>query len=87
MSLPQYRSTRHAQNRPRWWRGTRYEMTIEDVVEVVLHPDRVTPTEKGRSNVWRDVQSHWIRVTYIFERDLLVISTITMKPDGPTEAE
>jgi hypothetical protein len=71
----------------RWWRGTRYEMTIEDAIDVVLHPDVVTSTEKGRSNAWRNVQSHWIRVTYIFERDLHVIITITLKPVGPTEAE
>jgi hypothetical protein len=83
MTEPDIRFGRHAKNALRWLRGRLEEVTPSEIIDILQHPDAVTPTEKGRLNAWRFIGPHWIRVTYITRGDRTDIVTVTAKRTGP----
>jgi len=72
------RFTRHARNRPRFWR-----LSESDVVAAVNQPDALTPSIKGRSNVWKHQAEGWLRATIVGEVEDTAIMTVTRRRRGP----
>ena len=63
---------RHARRRMRW-RGIS-ELDFEAVPSI---PDRLEPTERGRTNAFRQVGDRYLKVTFReLETDILVISVV-----------
>lgn len=75
---------RHAKNKLRRYRDRLVEAEITAAIE---HPDEVTPSEKGRSNAWKQRETDWIRVTYRTHGNRIDVVTITLKDRGPRDEE
>lgn len=69
--MPPVRISRHARNQIRYWR-----LTDDDVIGALDAPDAVTPSIKGRSNAWKQTDDYLLKVTFIEERDALVVVTV-----------
>jgi hypothetical protein len=64
--------SRHARGRMRL-----YDISRQDVVQVLEKPDREETTILGRMNVFREVNGKRLRVTYVEEEGRIVIVTTT----------
>ena len=63
---------RHARRRMRWRR-----ISQEEVERVLRDPERLEPTERGRTNAFKWVGSRYLRVTFRdLESSVLVISVV-----------
>lgn len=54
-----------------------YDISRQDVLQVLETAERYAPTIKGRTNAWRDISGRQLRVTYIEEERQFVIVTVT----------
>jgi hypothetical protein len=79
-----YRFSRHAKNQLRW---RRLALDPDLAIDIIEKPDRTTPTEKNRTNAWRQRNGGWHRVTYIVEGDTITIISINEDDIGPPQAE
>ncbi len=67
--------TRHARNRMRL-----YEISQEEVREVLDHSEEVTAGAFGRQHAWkRGVHGRWLRVTFRDEPARRIVITVTPK--------
>ena len=65
---------RHARRRMRWRR-----ISEEEVEETIRNPDRLEPTNRGRTNAFRWMGDRHIRVTLIqSESGILVITVVDL---------
>ena len=55
----------------------RHEISEEDLQMVLLEPESLDPTGKGRLNATRVVAGRIIRVTHKIEEERIVIVTVT----------
>jgi hypothetical protein len=78
-----FRVGRHAKNRLRQKRGTPEEVTVDELFDIIEHPELVTPSIKGRLNAWRRREPKWIRVTYIERGTTIDIITVTVRSKEP----
>jgi hypothetical protein len=60
-----------------------YGIGHSEVEAALANPDATTPTELGRTNAWKRRGAAWLRVTYIHERDDVVVVTATPRRTGP----
>jgi hypothetical protein len=60
-----------------------WKLSHEDIERALLDPDRITPSQSGRSNAWKLLDSNWLRITFIDELDKRVIITVTVRDKGP----
>jgi hypothetical protein len=72
---------RHARNKLRRW-----HIPLEDIEQVILHPDATRQSIGNRVNYWRRWGDAWLRVTTVEEPVRMVVITVTIKKKGP-EAE
>ena len=73
---------RHARNKARHW-----EITTEEIADVVDRPDVTHPTGLDRVNYWRPWRDGWLRVTVVHEENRIVVITVTPRRKGPEAAQ
>jgi hypothetical protein len=84
---PPLRLTHHTRNklRSRIYRAA--GVTVDHVVDTVTSPEHVTPSERGRSNAWKQHDDGWLQVTHVLERGTIAIISATVKARGPVRQE
>jgi hypothetical protein len=48
-------------------------------------PDTVSPSVRSRSNAWKHIGDHWIRITFLDDGAAVVVITVTVRRRGPSE--
>lgn len=55
------------------------DVAITEVEDTIRHPDRVTPSEKGRLNTFKFLNGRFVRATYKKMKDQFLVITVVVR--------
>lgn len=68
--------TRHVRSRMRW-----RKISPKEVEETILHPDKTEKSIYQRVNVYKILGKKYLKVTFVKEKDKIVIISVVDKND------
>ncbi len=66
--------SRHARRQMKW-----REVAEEEIKNTILYPEDIEDSIKGRKNAFKHIGDKWLKVTFKYEGDRIIVITVIDK--------